>query len=235
MSESEPEEGYGVSGTDVDGPEDPSGYGKGTGEGDDTGEADEDAPKFSVELPWSTHLKIGGQYRARGEVRAHGAYQSGGGVAAETDFVEQRIRLNFDFQVLEHVRAFIEAQDSRVWGDTGLNKDEPEDVFDLRQGYVEFSFKKLWQVPVKVRAGRYEVPQLGDQRLISSLDWSNVTRQWDGVQATYETDALWATAFAQNIREGHTETTGASANDDFWLTGAYVSFRAIPDTWLDGF
>lgn len=87
-----------------------------------------------------------------------------------------------------------------------------------------------------MKIGRYELPtNLADQRLISSLDWSNVTRSWDGAQITFEPEGWLVAVHANNIREGRVFSADGDENDDDWVTGAYISNRMIPRHQLDAF
>jgi hypothetical protein len=200
---------------------------------------------IKLDLPFVKKLTIGGKVRLRGEVRDPKDYRVPGtfGRAANDDpgegssFVLLRTRLSFDFEVSDPLRAFVEISDSRRFGDEDANGVLDPDVatVNLYQAFVELRLKSLLEVPVSVRAGRFEVLSLGDQRLISSLDWSNVGRAWDGVQATWDTDWLWATAFATTIREGGVFANLGDGDRDFYVGGLYASVRAIPKHELDGY
>jgi Alginate export len=48
------------------------------------------------------------------------------------------------------------------------------DVFDLRQGYLNFHYK-----PAQLIVGRQEL-RIGDERVVGISDWTNNSRTWDG-------------------------------------------------------
>jgi hypothetical protein len=48
------------------------------------------------------------------------------------------------------------------------------DVFDLRQGYLNFHYK-----PAQLLVGRFEM-RIGDERVVGISDWTNNSRTWDG-------------------------------------------------------
>jgi hypothetical protein len=48
------------------------------------------------------------------------------------------------------------------------------DVFDLRQGYLDFHYR-----PVQFVVGRQEL-RIGDERVVGIADWLNTARSWDG-------------------------------------------------------
>jgi hypothetical protein len=187
-------------------------------------------------LPGSTALRIDGQIRWRGEYRGDGYAQPA--ADTETDFVVQRIRLSFDLDVTKNLGAKVTIQDSRRWGDRvdglagpRLTADTPE--LHVREGYAVF--RDLLDVPVKLKVGRMAVPKLGDQRMMSDLDWSNVGRAWDGVQVEFEPEGWYMTAFASNIREASALAVPGDENDDVYFAGGYVSNRMITDHEFDAF
>lgn len=87
-----------------------------------------------------------------------------------------RTRLGFEAIPLENVRVFIQARDSRVFGE------EPHTLanfrnLDLHQGYVEI--KKLFTDELTLRLGRQELAY-ANERLIGAVGWHNVGRSFDG-------------------------------------------------------
>ncbi len=212
---------------------------EGAGKASEAGaKAAEPGPLLQIKTPLMRSLTIGGRFRLRGEWRDPADYRVPGTFGrpatddpdGDTDMVLMRTRLYFDVDVIDPVRVYVEMQDSRQWGD------EPSTVADtadlsLKQGYVEF--RKVLGAPLSVRAGRMELPALGDQRLISPLDWHNVGRSWDGVHATW-TPADWVVhGIATNLKEAN--LTGGDAGDDHWFGGLYASYRGMKDHELDAY
>ncbi len=204
---------------------------------------EEEQDGLQLKLPGALELAIGGALRLRGELRDPADYRIPGTFGrppgdeddAGTDFVAMRTRLWFDFKVLEPLRVFIELQDSRLWGDRAIGADVAE--IHLRQGFLEY-VDLLGVKDFAVKAGRWEVPSLGDARLVSGLDWDNVARAWDGAMLTYAPKGFWFAGFAANLAEGAALTrpfTDRDENDDFWLSGLYASVRTIPDHELDAY
>lgn len=208
-------------------------------------EAEEEArPWFPIQLPGSLQLTITGAIRIRGELHDPADYRVPGTFGrpagdeddAGTDFVVMRTRLGFELQVVEHLRAFVELQDSRQWGDSMIGVDGADLL--LRQGWLEYD--DLFGVGLVARAGRSAVPTLGDGRLVDGLDWSNVTRSWDAVQLTWAPEGFWFTAFAANLAEGAARIgqpffVDRDENDDFWFSGVYGSVRLVKNHELDGY
>lgn len=92
-----------------------------------------------------------------------------------------RIRLSVAFAPVSWLRMFAEGQDSRVEFYGAKPSSAVADPFEFRQGYVEAG--KLEGSGVKVRLGRQDL-FVGSTRLISTGDWSNVTKSFDVVRGT---------------------------------------------------
>ncbi len=122
-------------------------------------------------------ILFGGQVRLRTEYRTVTRYQDAAPRETDEDFTIQRTRLNADARLLDHVRAFVEIQDSRTWGEELRVLTDTQGV-DLHQGFVDF--EDLFGSGATLRTGRFEL-SLWNQRLISPLDWHPVSRAWDGV------------------------------------------------------
>ncbi len=182
----------------------------------------------TVDTPKSISLKVGGQLRYRGEFRTVKNYA--GGVQEDTDFVIQRTRLHFDFSVMKNVRAFVQLQDSRFWGEENSTVGDLEGV-DIHQAYVDFEnvFGHDWTF----RVGRQEL-SYGDQRLVSPLDWSAVGRSWDGVRTWYTTEDFQLDLFVTNISERSLAPNGEQ-DDDHVFSGIYFHFTGWENHEVDAY
>lgn len=190
-----------------------------------------------LRLPFSSSLAVRGALRVRGETRDHADYRVPGTFGRPAwadprdgaDMILQRTWIGFELEVRERVRAVVSIMDSRLWGDQPAAQDTAETY--VREAFVEA--RDLFGEPLRVRIGRGLLPNLGDQRLFSSLEWSNTPRQWDAVQVTYEPEGWMLSAFASNLREAQVQTPAGDENDDFWLVGVYASCRLIERHELD--
>ena len=110
--------------------------------------------------------------------------------------VLSRVRLNIDADIHEHLRAFLQIQDSRFWGiENGISKmgGSSPDIgagigqitTDFHQAYVDV--RKLFNYPVTMRVGRQEIIW-GDHRLLGSFGWHNVANSWDGIRGFYDVE-----------------------------------------------
>jgi len=215
----------------------------------------------NVYSEFAKKVKLGGQIRTRAEY-ANGFYvvptsnatlggnsrpanQTLAGHAApstDDDYVMNQTRLWADADVNEHLRVFIQLQDSRVFGSegntvgltSGYNADT---TFDVHQGY--FDVKKLFDLPLTVRVGRQEIVW-GDHRVIGNFVWSNVGRVFDGGRFLWDTDSIHAEVIAAKVDEnGFFGNSGKVAgtvdgNSDETMYAAQLAFKKlIPSALLE--
>ncbi|MCB9832645.1 MAG: alginate export family protein [Planctomycetes bacterium] len=184
----------------------------------------DDAPNAMA--PKSKAVDFGGQIRIRGEFRSVKNY--GAGVDDDVDFVLQRTRLHADFRIVDNVRAFVQLQDSRNWGEEGSPNGDLEGV-DIHQAYLDY--EKVFGHDWTFRVGRQEL-QYGDQRLVSPLDWHPVGRSFDGVRTWWKGETFQLDVFAMNVVEASL-ATGGEAGDDHYFAGAYFHYTGIEAHELD--
>ncbi|MFT7620103.1 MAG: hypothetical protein ACI97A_003760 [Planctomycetota bacterium] len=187
----------------------------------------EDHDIDSIVIPTrSNRLKIGGQFRLRGEFNSVQNY--GARIDDDLDRVIQRTRVHFDFDVVKNVRAFVQIQDSRLWGEEGSTVGDLQGL-DIHQGYVDFM--NVFDQPITVRVGRQEL-SYGSQRLVSPLDWHPVGRSWDGVKAWYEGESLRIDLFVTDVVESSLTSNG-DAHDDDIFAGLYFTADLTENHTLD--
>jgi len=179
------------------------------------GEAIQQMAGSNVDAPRTTTLVIGGQ------VRVQPLWYSNRDLDSQTsdalEFVILRTRIHFDFDIAETLRAFVEIQDSRVFGEEGGVLAALEGL-DLLQGFVDF--RNIFGDGWLLRIGRQRM-SYGAQRVISDLDWHPVGRAWDGVWLEYETETVDARLFLTRIDE-NLLGSGVSEEEDFY--GIYSTF-----------
>ncbi len=189
----------------------------------------------SLKVPFVDEATLGGQIRLRGEVKDPVDYRlpgANGRPAAEDlgdgdEYALLRVRAHLDLKIRQDLRAFVQLQDSRTFGEETNVLTDLEGT-DLHQGWVEAS--NLLGEPLSIKAGRTEVPLLGDGRLISPLDWNNIGRAWDGAGATWTPEGFWVHGFAQFVTEDPT-TNGR----DQYFYGLYASYRGIEKHEFDAY
>lgn len=177
----------------------------------------------NVSAPGMLDLVIGGAIRVRFEDRTNFDFNSDRGDNLEYTLL--RTRLWFDLNVTENLRAFIELQDSRYFGEEHKVIADTEGV-DLLAGYIDIC--NLFGNGT-LRAGRFQM-KYGDQVMISDLDWSNVGRSWDGLKLMWEEDDYFIHFFYTRIDE-RLLTDGQDENEDF--AGLYSSYSGVENNVID--
>lgn len=116
--------------------------------------------------------------------------------AADNDHDLFRTRLAGDLWYRDQFRFFAEYIYAEWFGDGELGA-RPIDInrSDLQNLFVDVKIGEWCEGPVYVRAGRQEL-LLGSQRLISTLDWANVRRTFQGIRGfwlgkEWTVDAFW--------------------------------------------
>lgn len=129
-----------------------------------------------VALPVSSapaQVTFGGQIRPRYEFR------DPVGIGNDA-FTSMRVRVNLAAALEKNVRAFIQLQDVRVFGEeSNTLTDFQADNLDLHQGYIEVS--REGSVTLSARAGRQEL-LFGGERLIGPVGWTQQGRSFDGLR-----------------------------------------------------
>ena len=160
-------------------------------------------------------------------------HQTKVGRAETSDFTLQRFRLNILANVNRNVRAYLQLQDVRAFGDEGGTTGNLE-ATDLQQGYVELlNLGDLGSLlnNFELRIGRW-AQAYGNQRLIGALGWANQSRAYDGARLRWASNGNWVDLFANQINEK--ETGGASGQTrlskldiDEVLYGVYTHFKVM--------
>ncbi len=174
--------------------------------------------------PWYEKVKVGGELRLRSESQLR--YTGITAAAPNNDsFVLLRARPFIDATPVDGVRIFIQPQFSRAFAQEestiANNADLPggatpsvNNVFDLHQGFIEFS--EIGGSPISVKLGRQELAY-GDERLIGTLNWNNVGRSHDAakIRAAWERFAI--DGFFSWVQR---------AGGNQYLGGIYTSWKA---------
>jgi hypothetical protein len=169
-------------------------------------------------------LTFSGQVRARAETTNVEAYSSPL-KRRGYDLTTLRTRLGVAVETNQKVNGFIQIQDSRNWGSEASVTTNTGNL-DLHQGYVDVL--DLFDQPLDLRAGRMEM-HYGDGRVITSLDWSNVGRAWDGARLRWRGSSYTVDLFDTVVKEVST----AKRNGHFW--GLYASCKAVPKHEFDAY
>ena len=152
---------------------------------------------------------------------------------ADNDYTLTRVRAYADLLVGENLRFFGEF----IWADS-LGEDLAPLPIDVNLGdalnlFVELNMFDYAGKPVYARVGRQEL-LFGSQRLVSTLDWANVRRTFDGVRI-FRTGEQWDfdlfyTAFVPADPDDFDEP---DSNREF--AGAWATYRPKKGHFLDFF
>lgn len=122
-------------------------------------------------------VDMSGQIRLRGENSDKDFDNS----TDKIDYTLLRTRLNFEFSPSEHVTAFAQLQDSRTFGEEGMDGTSTLASLrnvDLHQGYVQID--ELFFPWMSLKLGRMAFINYGTQRLLGVNEFSNIGRAFDG-------------------------------------------------------
>lgn len=167
----------------------------------------------------SVYLSLGGQFRERYEYFNNNNF--GAGPQTEDGYYLHRFLAHADLHVGPYFRAFVEGISALMDHRNGGPRATDSDVFDLAQGFVDFSLPFVQRDSVTLRAGRQDLIY-GAQRLISPLDWVNTRRTFDGVKMSLETRQNTLDAFL--VRPVIVNDTHPDPDD------AHTYFAGIYDT-----
>ncbi len=167
------------------------------------------------------------------------------GVKRHENYVVQRVRLAFDFDVNKNVLAHVMIDGNRTFGgdqdtiqgnQTGggtTAKYETNTTASIKQAY--FKLRNLGDISpflnnVTLMVGRKQWAY-GDQRLIGHLNWTNVGRTHDGVVARWKIGGgkSWVDAFISQVGVDGTDDAGpgqaiAQSDQEVFLYGFYSHF-----------
>ncbi len=172
----------------------------------------------------------GGQCRAPGAVypnRPNGPQ----GDRANAVFVQQWVRLGFNYDISPDVAFFVQGQVSNNWGTGSNNPNTTENTFFLRQGFMTL---RNFLVPnLTLKAGRQMIVW-GNHRIFGHFDWNNVGWSHDGLTFRYNHDVVpiefgWLrnseTDLVQNAGGGFLGTQKASGDGDLLFVRIPMSFQ----------
>ena len=138
----------------------------------------QDLPEASLETDFVSNLTFGGEARLRAEAKENYDFNQ----SSQTYWL-QRFRLNADWQFHPEANFFVEAQDSRLFGENeggvptvndSNNPNAFENPLDLRQAYLHANTGNL-----EVLLGRQNV-DVGYGRLFGSNNFRNTSKTFDG-------------------------------------------------------
>ncbi|TGM32117.1 alginate export family protein [Leptospira biflexa] len=177
---------------------------------------------------WSDGLSVGALVRVRPELKYN--FDFNRNTNDNVDFTGQKIQFWIQKEFTKDVIAKITFQDSRLWGAekgslTGLStaNDGTRQSTDVREAYVEV--KNNFNLPFHFQVGR-QIMRYGDERLVGSLDWTNVGRSFDGLRLKWEDKYFSSHAFVTSVSERHSDIAGNTTN--FGVKTQFNSYLDCP-------
>lgn len=150
---------------------------------------------FSASLYAQTNVKFDAQVRPRAEFDNRDFNNDLDGQTYTT----LRSRLGAMFSNGKDVEAYLQIQDSRVFGTEPSTLANTQNV-DIHQAY--FKVKDLFGLPVDIKGGRMEVAY-GTQRLVGAVDWSYIGRSFDGGMVKVKADNFYIDVFSYHVDENN--------------------------------
>jgi len=157
-------------------------------------------------------VKISGQIRPRFELDDRDFNSA----RAASSLTYMRTRLNAGFAA-NNFNAFIQVQDSRIWGTETSTIADMKNV-DLHQAY--FVLNNIFETPLSVKAGRMEV-NYNNERILGASNWSNVGRSFNGIVLTYSAGNLSADLLAMK----EAEKLAAGDTLDQTMYGVFAEYK----------
>ncbi|MDF3820881.1 alginate export family protein [Leptospira sp. 96542] len=189
----------------------------------------ESKPEIKIPQPtWMDGFSAGAMLRIRPEMKYN--YDFNSTTNDNVDFVGQKLQFWIQKDFTKDVIAKITFQDSRLWGGekgsvTGLStaNDGTKQSTDIREAYIEI--KNNFNLPFHVQAGR-QILKYGDERLVGSLDWSNVGRSFDGIRFKWDNKYISSHIWVTNLTERHSDIVGNSSA--FGVKNKYGTYVDCP-------
>ena len=131
-------------------------------------------------------LTISGDLRVRPEFRNNTTF---GARKANTFFVQQWVRLGFNYSISPDVTFFFQPQYSKNWGVNGTGPDAngTGGTIFARQGFM--LIRNFLLPNLTVKAGR-QLVVWGNHRMFGHFDWNNVGWSHDGLTANYKINKM---------------------------------------------
>jgi hypothetical protein len=173
-------------------------------------------------------LDLGGEYRSRyhRERNIRGLGLTG----IDDDFWLTRLRLFSNYRVTENIRVFGEYLYADSAGEDFAPRPIEENRGEFQNLFVDANLFESDGLQIIGRAGRQEL-LFGAERLVSTLDWANTRRTFDGYRATLKGDVSTVDLFYTNPVNRIAATGGTnqwdSSNNNQQFYGVYLSNRSV--------
>lgn len=142
-----------------------------------------------------------------------------------------RTRVFGDLWHRDKFRAYIEFLDARIFDPNLPPLPTDADHADFLNLFFDLKGAEIAGKPAYVRVGRQEM-LLGSQRLVTTLDWANTRRTFQGVRAfrlgeKFDVDAFWVQPVIPNVDELDWADTGQN------FAGLWTTYRPAAGHFID--
>lgn len=178
-------------------------------------------------------VDIGGEYRMRHHsernIRNSGAVPNQFGLTGlDDDFLLHRTRLYLNAEYGSHFRFHGEMLDATSEFERFLPRAIEENRTEMQNMFGEIRGIDVGRGTVGARVGRQEII-LGDQRLVSPLDWANTRRTFDGARImwqgdNWDLDGFWLRPLNRDFAH---RTSLDSPNVNRQLYGVYGTYKGL--------
>ena len=179
-------------------------------------------------------VDVGGQYRMRmhreQNIRNSAAVPNGLGLTGNDDaFLLHRTRLFVNAEYGQNVRLYAEMLDANSELERNARpRPIEENRADMQNLFGEIRGIGLGNGTIGARIGRQEI-LLGNERLVSPLDWANTRRTFEGARvmwqgANWDVDAFWLRPMKRN--QAH-RTQLDAPNLNRQLYGTYATYKGL--------
>jgi len=160
-----------------------------------------------------------------GEIRTRfeGGFGNDFALSPRDAYLLTRTRLGLAYKPTPWLRFFGEAQDARAVFYKTVPGTSVDDPFDWRQGWVEIGVEE--GPGMKLRVGRQDMT-LGSGRLVSSGDWSNVTKTFNLARGTVTQDGFKMDLFAGSVVAADTTRMDRTKPGEHFY-GSYAALSKI--------
>ncbi|MFC1553712.1 alginate export family protein [candidate division KSB1 bacterium] len=134
-------------------------------------------------------------------------------------FSLMRSRLGVSLMGRNNISAYLQVQDSRMFGEEATTTDASADFFDLHQGYV--LIEDFFADNNSLKIGRMELP-MGNERLVGAFNWGNTGRAFDGAMFTREAEKVKFSVFGTRLSEEDPYDTFDPDEDFYGLFATFV-------------
>lgn len=173
----------------------------------------------------SQTVLVSGEIRERSEFGHQPDRRRFGTTGADDPVHHLRTRLGIAASFREDLRAVVQLQDTRTFGNDRASSGIGAPMFDLRLGYIEA--QGIGGTPFGIKVGRQTL-SYADERLLGDADWSNDGQTFDAAVIRAETGDLRVDLLG-GVLARHPERL-LYARDAF-LTGIWTVWRP---KWLGG-